>query len=190
MVQLIGAGNIARKTFEGNARLAAMVPAEAMAKAAADADKPARKTFGFVTAFLGQAVSLLCIAGLFSGLLAIMDKRVGFTRVVGAVSYAWFPVAVVGGALMLITIVLSSDRASLDPQNLVATNVSLFLSDETSKTLRTFLGTLDLLSFARIGLLSLALSKVAQIPLKHALGLVVGLWAVWVVIRVGFSLIF
>jgi hypothetical protein len=92
--------------------------------------------------------------------------------------------------LILITILFSSDRASLDPQNLVATNVSLFMSDETSKALRTFLGSFDLLSFARIGFLSLGVSKVAQIPLRQALGVVVGLWALWICVRVGLSLVF
>jgi hypothetical protein len=190
MVQMIGAGNLARKAFEGNSRLAALVPAAAVEKAAQEADRPARKAFGLISAGIGQAVSLLFIAGLLTGLVSILDKKVRFTRMLGIVSYAWFPVSVIGGALILITILFSSDRASLDPQNLVATNVSLFMSDETSKALRTFLGSFDLLSFARIGFLSLGVSKVAQIPLRQALGVVVGLWALWICVRVGLSLVF
>jgi hypothetical protein len=190
VVELIGAGNIARNTFANSPRLAAMVPAEAVEKAAVDADTPARKAIGVASAAVGQAITLLCLSGLFLGVMSIMDKRVSFARMVGAVSYAWFPVTLVGGLLMLLTIALSSDRASLDPQNLLATNVSLFMSDATSRPLRALAGSFDLLSLARITLLSIAISKVAQIPFRHALGVVLGLWVLWILIRVALSFVF
>ena len=190
MVQLIGAGNIARNAFQSNPRLAAMMPHDAIEKMAADADKPSRKAINLVSVAIGSAVSMLFLAGLFLGLVSIMDKKAGFTRMLGAISYAWFPVSLVGGVLMLITILFSSDRAGLDPQNLVATNLSIFMSDATSKPLLALLGSLDLLSFARIGLLSIAISKVAQMPFRHALGVVLGLWAVWVLGRVALSFVF
>jgi hypothetical protein len=167
-----------------------MVPPEAVQKAALDAETPARKATGLASAALGTAISLLFLAGLFVGIVSIMDKRVSFTSMLGAVSYAWFPVSLIGGALMLLTIVLSTDRSSLDPQNLLATNVSMFMSDATSRPLRALVGAFDLLSLARIGLLSIGVSKVAQMPFRHALGVVLGLWAVWVFFRVGLSFVF
>jgi hypothetical protein len=190
MVQLIGAGNLARQPFEANEKLAAMMPPGAIDKAAADAEKPSRQALGLASAAVGQAVSLLFLAGLFTGIVDIMNKKVRFWKMVGAVAYAWFPVAVVGGVLMLITIFFSSDRTHIDLQNVLATNASMFMSESTSKPLRAFVGTLDVLSFARIYLLSLGISKVAQTSFRQALGVVLALWAVWVLIRVGLSFIF
>jgi hypothetical protein len=88
-------------------------------------------------------------------------------------------------------LVAAPDKTILDYSNLLATNVGAFMNKETmSRGLYTLLSAFDILTFAEIGLMGFGFAKVNRTSVSFGLMAVISLWAVYVLIRVGFSLIF
>jgi hypothetical protein len=62
--------------------------------------------------------------------------------------------------------------------------------NETSKGLYSVMTSLDILSFVEIFLLSLGFSKLTKAKLGFGLGVVLALWAFYVIAKMGLSTIF
>jgi hypothetical protein len=90
----------------------------------------------------------------------------------------------------VLVVVAAPDRSVLDVQNLLATNVGAFMDKDTmSKGLYTLLSAFDILTFAEIGLLSYGFAKVNRTSISFGLFAVLSLWFVYVLIRMGLSLL-
>jgi hypothetical protein len=88
-------------------------------------------------------------------------------------------------------LMISPDPASLDWRNLLATNVGAFMNkNETSKGLYSLMGSIDILSFAEIGLLALGFSKLTRAKFGFGLAAVLVLWVFYVLGKMGFSMVF
>jgi hypothetical protein len=140
---------------------------------------------------LGGVVSLLLIAGLLMVFAMIGSKQPKFSTNFSMVTLAFFPYRLVVCLMTVLVLYTAPDPTALDFSNLLATNVGAFMDKETmSKGLYTFLSAIDILAFAEIGLLSYGFAKVNRTSVSFGFFAVMSLWIVYVLIRMGLSLLF
>jgi hypothetical protein len=148
-------------------------------------------TFGYVEGVVIPPIAALVVAAV---LLLVFNlsgaTKVDFKTSLAIVSYAWVPWLIHG--VLSILILFLKDPASVDLQNIVASNPGAFLSDEASKWLVSLLSSIDI--FAIWTLILLAIGYSATHPRKLSFGkafvLVVIPWLFFIAIKVGLTAAF
>jgi hypothetical protein len=148
-------------------------------------------TFGYVEGVVIPPIAALVVAAV---LLLVFNlsgaTKVDFKTSLAIVSYAWVPWLIHG--VLSILILFLKDPASVDLQNIVASNPGAFLSDEASKWLVSLLSSIDI--FAIWTLILLAIGYSATHPKKLSFGkafvLVVIPWLFFIAIKVGLTAAF
>lgn len=190
VANMVGMETLTRKQLESSSRTASLTQEQKDA-AIAQSGTPMRLYLGYGAAGVGSVIVLLIIAGISLGGLAAAGGKPKFAQVLGAVSYAAIPFSVLSLVMTTAILFASPDRESLDFNNLIATNIGAFLNKETTgKLLYSLAGSLDLISFAHIGFLGYALSKVSKLSFSTCVMLVIGMWAIYVVCKAGLSSLF
>ena len=103
--------------------------------------------------------------------------------------YSSIPPSVLG-ALIAILVLFIKSPDSIDPEHMVATNPAVLLGNDASKILVAVLSQFDLLRFYGLFLAALGLRKVAKISSTQAWGVVIALWAIGALLRIGSAAIF
>jgi len=147
--------------------------------------------FGYVGAVLGTFIAaVVCAAVLMVAFNVVGGAKVGFVTSLSIVSYSWVP-GIIGGLLGILILFLK-DPSTIDIQHLVAANAGAFLSEDAPKWLETLLSSFDL--FVIWGMILMGLGYSATNPKKisfgKAFGTVVGIWLLYVVVKVGFTAAF
>src|ERR1700722_59570 len=111
--------------------------------------------------------------------------KIGFVPSLAIVSYAWVPGII--GALLGILIIFLKDPSTVDLEHLVASNGGAFLADDSAKWLVTLLTAFDLFVFWNMILMALGFRAAdpKKISFGKALGTVVGVWLIYVIVKVG-----
>jgi hypothetical protein len=107
------------------------------------------------------------------------------------VSLAQFPYYLV--VLLMVTLILTvaPDPGSLSIRNLIATNPAAYMDKDTmAPGLYSLLESVDLLSFAEIALLSYGFGKLTRAGFFAGLAAVMGMWIVYVSVKMALSLLF
>ena len=104
-------------------------------------------------------------------------------------AYSSIPPAVLGALIAILVLFLKSPD-SIDPEHMVATNPAVLLGEDASKILVAVLSQFDLLRFYGMFLAALGLRKVAKISSTQAWGVVITLWAIGALLRIGSAAIF
>jgi hypothetical protein len=147
--------------------------------------------FGYVGVVLGTFIGALLVAAvLLAAFNLIAGAKVGFTTSLGIVAHSWVPGIIVG--LLGILIIFLKDPSTVDIQHLVATNPGAFLSDDAPKWQESLLSSFDLFVFWYIILMSIGYSATnpKKISFGKAFGTVVGVWLLYVIVKVGFAAAF
>jgi hypothetical protein len=190
VANLVGMQTMARKQIESSSR-ASQLTAEQKEQAISQAGSPTRLYISYGAVAIGTAVSWLVIAGISLGLLAAAGATVKYAQVLGAATYSAVPFMLLYVVMTTAVLLASPDRESLDFTNLIATNVGAFLNkDTTNKMLYSVAGSIDLISFAHIGLLGYAFSKVSKLSFTACVTIVIGMWLVYVLGKAGLALMF
>jgi len=113
---------------------------------------------------------------------------ISYLKAVSVWTYSSLPPALLG-ALVAILVLFLKAPDSIDPERLVATNPGALLGEESSKVLVAALSQFDLLRFYGLFLAALGLRKVAKLSSTQAWGVVIALWAIAAVLRVGLAAI-
>jgi len=92
----------------------------------------------------------------------------------------------VASVIIILTLVIAGGD-SFNVQDPLGTNPGYYLGPETAHWLRAFLGSFDLISFWFIALLILGTSIVAKVKRSVAASIVLGWWAVIVLVKVAFA---
>jgi hypothetical protein len=140
---------------------------------------------------VGTVVVILVVAGVLLGAVNLLaGASLNFKSSLGIVSYAYMP-GVLGGLLGILVLFLK-DPSTIDLENLVASNFAALLTSDTSKWLIALAKSFDLFVFWILLLLAAGFSAAnpKKISMGKALGVVVGLWLVFVIVRVGLAAIF
>jgi hypothetical protein len=185
-VHYIGMETILRQQLE-NTRLTSEQMQIAMSRAAA----PSQRYVTYAGTVVSGALSYLLIAALLTVFALVGSKQPKFSTNFSMVTLAFFPYRLVICLMAVLVLMAAPDPRTLEVTNLLATNVGAFVNKETmSRGLYALLSQMDVLSFAEIGLLAYGFSKVNRTSVAFGLVAVLSLWAVYVLIRVGLSIVF
>ncbi|MGH9740884.1 MAG: hypothetical protein ACRD51_00885, partial [Candidatus Acidiferrum sp.] len=113
-----------------------------------------------------------------------------FGTAIGITSHA-FMTGLVSSPLFLLIIYLKAP-GTLDLDNPIATNVAAFLPDDSAKWLVALCKSFDIFTFWTLILLAIGFAVINPKKLKGSKTYMIafGVWAVWVVLRVGWAFIF
>ncbi len=186
MLAKIGAERIVRQGIEHSSRASSMSP-EQMQQAVEQGARIA----GIIThliGLIGVPVFLLIIAGL--GMLiasAIFGSPVNFKTAFSVACYA--SLVTLLSSLMAIALIFLGDPEHFNPQSMTPTNPGFFLSPDTSKPVLALAGSLDIFSFWLIAMLGIGFSEATHGKAKAvSVSLAFfGLWAVYVLIKMGLA---
>ncbi|HXW57030.1 MAG TPA: YIP1 family protein [Candidatus Cybelea sp.] len=147
--------------------------------------------FGYVSVILYLTVGPVVVAALLLAIFNVIGgAKVGFSTSLGIVAHSWMPYAI--SALLGIVILFIKDPTTIDVQNLVASNPGALLAEGSPKWLVALLTSLDLFTFWALLLEAIGYraTNPKKISFGMALGCVVGLWILWVFVKVGFAAAF
>jgi len=145
--------------------------------------------FGYVFSAVGIPVSALVMAGV----VLLMAKMMGaasltYRQMFAITSYAMLPGLISG--ILAIVVMFLKDPEQFNLQNPIAFNLGAFLEPPpgTGKALYSLATSIDLFSFWSILLLAVGITvAVRKFPFSKALMAVVLPWALWVVVKAGWT---
>jgi hypothetical protein len=148
----------------------------------------------YVGAGLGSLITVVVVAGILLFLMnSMMDAGLKYKNSLNIVAYAMWPVSVVSSAATLAVMFLKSPD-EFDVEHALAFNAGAFLNpDTTSKWLMSLASSIDLLTFWMIALMAVGFSAAVgakKLPFSKALMGILIPWAVWVVLKIGFTSMF
>ena len=108
----------------------------------------------------------------------------------GIVSHAFSP-GIISSVLFLLVLYLKP-FGTVDLENPVATNVGALLAEGSAKWLQKLGSSLDIFSFWTLYLIALGFAAASpkKLTLGKSLGIAVAVWAIYVLVRVGWALAF
>jgi hypothetical protein len=114
----------------------------------------------------------------------------GYKTALGIVSYAYAP-AILGNILFLVVLFLK-EPGTLDLENPIATNLAAFLPEDTPKWLEKFCKNMDIFSIWIVILIAIGFAAANPKKLKggKSFGIAFGVFALYVLIAVGFAFVF
>ena len=130
-----------------------------------------------------------------AGVLMLVFNLSGATKVefktsLGIVSYAWVPWLV--HAILSILILFLKDPATVDLQNIVASNPGAFLSDDAAKWLVSLLSSIDIFAIWTLALLAIGYSATNPKKLSFGKAFVLAMvpWIFFIAIKAGLTAAF
>ena len=159
--------------------------------AMARADSPVQIYVSYAAVAIGVPLALLVIAGVMTAFGMMTSRSPKFGDMFSMVVLSFIPYWVVTVVMSAIIMLITDDKASIDINNVIGTNVASYVDkNSVSKGLYSIFGSLDLLSFGLIGLLAYGFSKLTKSNLFFGLASVGGLWIFYVVMKMGASMLF
>lgn len=138
---------------------------------------------------VGFIVVAALLAAIFWLVLLALGGEITFGRSFQAVCWAFLPSLLT--AVAFLALLFLKDPNAIDVHNPLATNLAAFFNRETmAKPLYVLLQAVDVFKIWIIALLSFGLAAGARRKVSTAAASVVSLYALWVIIRVGFAFIF
>jgi hypothetical protein len=141
----------------------------------------------YVIVVLGPFIAAVVVgAVLMLAFNLIYGTKIGFVPSLAIVSYSWVPGII--GALLGILIIFLKDPSTVDLDHLVASNAGAFLGDESPKWMLTLFTAFDLFAFWNMILMAFGFSAAdpKKLSFGRALGTIVGVWLIYVIVKVGF----
>ena len=187
--QRVGWEQFMRKNFEQSPRTAQMTPEQR--QQALDRAVPIAKTIGYIGATIGYSVIALLLAAIFLGVFnLIAGAGLRYNTSLGIVAHALMPGAISG--VLAIVLLYLKDPDTIDLEHLVGSNLGTFLGSDTPRWLITLASSIDLFAFWIIFLLATGFSVASpkKVTMGKALGVIVGLWAAYVLVKVGWAAAF
>jgi Yip1 domain len=155
----------------------------------------AQVRFGPIAVYVIGAISVSIVAVVIAAVLFgvfnwIFGAKFGFKTAMGIVTHSLVPGIIL--ALLGVFVLFVKDPATVDLQNLVASNGGAFTSSDTPKWLSTLLTSLDLFTFWQMALMAIGFSAAApkKLSFGKAFATIFFLWAVVVMFRVGVAAAF
>jgi hypothetical protein len=185
-IQKIGLDTIVRQQIESQRNLSP----EQEQQALNNANSPIIVYIIYAGALVAGIVLPIVIAGALSIFALMGSQQPKFGTMFSMVTLAYLPYSAIAALMTILVVFVSPDTSVLDINNLLSTNVAAFMNKETTgKALYAFLGSVDILSFGEIGMLAYGFSKVTKSSFFFGVFSVGSLWAIYVVVKVGLSLL-
>ena len=142
------------------------------------------KTFAMVAIPVSVPIILAGGAALYMLLTMAFGGSITYKKALSVWTYSSLPPSALGAFIAILVLFLKSPD-SIDPEHLLVTNPGALLSENTSKVLVAALSEIDLLRFFGLFLAALGLRKVAKLSSGQAWGVVLILWIIGVLLRIG-----
>lgn len=145
----------------------------------------------YVGVVIGTPIAELVVAALLLvAFNVIAGSKIRFSASLGIVAHSWMPYVITG--LLGVVVLFIKDPSTIDTQNLVASNPGALLADGTAKWLVSLLTSLDLFTFWVIILQAIGFraTNPKKISFGQAIGIVLMLWLVFVLVKVGLAAAF
>jgi len=144
--------------------------------------------FGYFGAVAAPVLISLLVAVILWGSLRAFGWDTSYPQSLGATAHAFLPSVV--GSLLLIPLVVRQER--VDPSamgDMLRSNLG-FLVERNAKALHSLLGSIDVFSFWTLALLVIGFAAAAKIRKGQAAGVILTLWAVYVLGKAGLAALF
>lgn len=189
-VQRMGAETIARAQIE--ARSPDMTP-EQMEQALSIQRNPIVQAITYASFPLVFAIIFAAGAGLYLLGTMAMAKSMSYKQALSVWVYSTMPPTLIFSLLNILLLFLKS-KDDIDPaaanQGLARANFALLVNPKEQPVLATVLGSFDLFQFYGLFLAALGLRKIARLSSGAAWGIVLVIWLVGLLVRVGMSAAF
>ncbi len=187
VVNTIGIANIVEQQMASNPAFQRMTPeqrAEAMDQAV---NGTFTKVMTWATPPLGPILVTLFTAVVFLLLLYLVGGDPTFKKVFSVTNHAFFVYTLITTVLTILVVKLAPDPATLDVRNLVQSNLGFLVNAKEAPVAAAMLSSVDVISFYNLFLLGLGLSVVGHRPFKTTMGGVIGVWILYVLIKIGWA---
>ena len=162
---------------------------EQMQLAMERATSPVAVYFTYGAVAFGVPLSMLIVSGMLFAFGMMTSRSPKFGSMLAMVNLAFFPYFFVTVLMTTLVVLAAPDKTSLDVSNILATNVAAFVNkSETSKGLYALYGSLDILSFIEVILLSYGFSKLTKAGFFAGFGAVGAMWILYVAAKMAMSL--
>ena len=137
------------------------------------------------------SVPIIIAGGAALYLLGVMafGGSISYKKSLAVWAYSSIPPSVLGALIAILVLFLKSPD-SIDPEHMVATNPAVLMGEDASKVLVAVLSQFDLLRFYGLFLGAIGLKKVGKLSSGQAWGVVIALWAIGALLRIGSAAIF
>lgn len=155
---------------------------------------PQAKFSSYVTYFiggLGPILATLILGGIYLGAFNVFSGGgLRFSQSMGIVAHGSLP-GVVASIVIILTLALRGPGEST-PENMLVTHAGTFLSGDAPRWQLVLLGSFELFWLWEILLYAIGFSAAnpKRITTGKALGIIVGIWAVYLVVKVGLTAVF
>lgn len=175
-IHFIGMETIMRQQL-ANTRLSP----EQMETALQRANNPRQTYISGAAASAIVPFTFLAVSGMLMVFAMMSSRPPRFGTMFSMVALAFLPYYTVVALMTVCVLLISPDPQSLNVSNLLATNLGSFLDPSTtSRWLFSLAGSVDVLSFAEIGMLSYGFAKITRSSFGTGLFAVLCLWALYV----------
>ena len=142
------------------------------------------KTFAMVVIPVSVPILIAGGAAVYLLLTMAFGGSITYKKALSVWTYSSLPPSVLGAFIAILVLFLKSPD-SIDPEHLLVTNPGALLNENTSKVLVAAASEVDLLRFYGLFLAALGLRKVAKLSSGQAWGVVISLWIIGMLLRVG-----
>jgi len=153
---------------------------------------PLGKVFIYLIPFIGTAVSIAAGAALYMLGSMLLGGVLRYKHALSVWTYSTFAPSVLGAVAAVIVVLLTpgDELNPSQPGGLVRANLAVLAPSGGSPALGALLGSLDLFTFYGLFLAALGLRKVGKMSSGSAWTVAGGLWAIGVLLKVGWAAIF
>ena len=173
-----------QKQLAANARVQQMTPEQQ--QQALETSLKITKPIAYAEGFIIPPLLVVIVAAVFLGVFnGLAGAKLSYKTSMGITAHAWMANIVSG--LLGVFIVSVKDPATIDLQNIVASNAGAFLSSDSPKWLISLLGSIDIFSFWTMLLLAIGYAAAApkQLTTGKAFAWIFVVWLAFVVVKVG-----
>jgi hypothetical protein len=191
-IQKLGYENIVRARIESSSRTADL-PADQKEQIIQQQSKPIFKSISYFAPIIGFAVFFAAGAGLYLLGAMTFGGAMTYKQALAVYVYSTFPPFILSmlANFILLFIKNAEDIDVMRAQSgLVNANPSILVDAKAHPALAALLGAFDLFSFYGLFLAALGLQKVGRLSAGSAWSIVIGLWIIGVLLRVGFASLF
>lgn len=147
--------------------------------------------FSFVFGIIGVVFSMAAyfiVALVLTLGTKLLGGTIDYKRALSTTVYGMMPLVL--GALLAIPVILSQDTLSAEAVqsgSFLSSNLSIFAPEGASTAIRTLLASFDVFTLWSVILLVIGIGVVGRLKSGTAIGLVVGSWLFWVLIKTGWA---
>ncbi|HEV3468868.1 MAG TPA: Yip1 family protein [Pyrinomonadaceae bacterium] len=192
ILQRVDFENFMREQVERSPRAEQMSP-EQKEQVIAMQSGPVGKAITYGAILVGSVVAICGGAALYLLGVMLIGGKMSYRQALSVWVYSSFPPAVLATVVSIVTIFLKSPE-DIDPRKpgggVTQSNLGLLLGPDSSPALAALLGSFDLFAFYGLFLAAVGLRRVGRISSGSAWAVVIGLWVIFVLVRVGWAATF